>query len=83
MIVLLAMSGTLLLLLQPPLPLKGGARCPALPLSLCPRLWDERHVPMHDVEDVEVWGKGQSRKEHWPRWVGGSGSGFGSGCRWT
>ncbi len=63
----LALSGVLLVLLQPPLPLRGGARCPALPLALCPRLWDERHVPLHDVEDAEVWGAGLARKEHWPR----------------
>jgi len=66
---MLVMTGLMLLLLQPPLPLAGGARCPKLPLSLCPRLWDERHVPMHDAEDVEVWGRGLSRKEHWPRWL--------------
>ncbi|EFJ42255.1 hypothetical protein VOLCADRAFT_97706 [Volvox carteri f. nagariensis] len=65
----LALVGTLLVLLQPPLPLAGGARCPRLPLSLCPRLWDERHVPMHSAEDVEVWGRGLSRREHWPRWL--------------
>lgn len=62
-----ALTGLLLALLQPPLPLRGGARCPKLPLSLCPRLWDERHVPMHSAEDVEVWGTGLARREHWPR----------------
>ncbi|GLC46128.1 hypothetical protein PLESTB_001193000 [Pleodorina starrii] len=61
--------GALLVMLQPPMPLAGGARCPRLPLSLCPRLWDERHVPMHSAEDVEVWGRGLSRREHWPRWL--------------
>ncbi|GLI61232.1 hypothetical protein VaNZ11_003532, partial [Volvox africanus] len=67
--VALALVGALLVLLQPPLPLAGGARCPHLPLALCPRLWDERHVPMHSAEDVEVWGRGLSRREHWPRWL--------------
>eukprot|EP00798_Chlamydomonas_sp_ICE-L_P014360 gene14360-20357_t len=62
---ILVMSGVLLIVLQPPLPLRGGARCPQLPLSLCPRLWDERHVPMHNSEDVE----GFSRKEHLPPWL--------------
>ncbi len=57
-----ALVGGLLVMLQPPLPIAGGARCPRLPLSLCPRLWDERHVPMHSVEDVEVWGRGLSRR---------------------
>ena len=51
------MAGMLLVFLQPPMPLRGGARCPKLPLSLCPRLWDERHVPMHGTEDVEVRGR--------------------------
>jgi hypothetical protein len=64
-----AMTGALLLFLQPPLPMKGGARCPHLPLAFCPRLWDERHIPMHGTEDVEVWGRGLARQEHWPRWL--------------
>eukprot|EP00798_Chlamydomonas_sp_ICE-L_P021509 gene21509-28492_t len=65
---ILVMTGALLILMQPPLPIHTGARCPKLPLSLCPRLWDERHIPMHNSEDVEVWGRGLSRQEHWPRW---------------
>lgn len=51
------------------MPIRGGARCPQLPLSLCPRLWDERHIPIHGTEDVEMWGRGLSRKEHWSRWM--------------
>lgn len=54
--------GLMIALLAPPLPLAGGARCPRLPLALCPRLWDERHVPMHSAEDVEVWGLGLGRR---------------------
>lgn len=69
LLALLAMAGTLLIFLQPPMPLRGGARCPQLPLSLCPRLWDERHVPIHGTEDVEVWGRGLSRRDQWPRWM--------------
>ena len=57
----------MLVVMQPPLPIRGGARCPQLPLALCPRLWDERHVPLHEVEDVELWGRGMARKDHWPR----------------
>jgi len=68
-VAVLALSGLLLALLQPPLPLRGGAHCPKLPLALCPRLWDERHIPMREVEDVEIWGRGLARKEHWPRWL--------------
>uniref|UniRef100_A0A7S3R236 Uncharacterized protein n=1 Tax=Dunaliella tertiolecta TaxID=3047 RepID=A0A7S3R236_DUNTE len=66
---LLLMTGVLLIVLQPPLPVRGGAKCPQLPLALCPRLWDERHVPLHEPEDVEIWGRGMSRADHWPRWL--------------
>jgi hypothetical protein len=69
MLISVALGGCLLIALQPPLPLRGGARCPKLPLALCPRLWDERHVPLHDSEDAEVWGTGLARKEHWPRYA--------------
>lgn len=68
-VVLLGSVGLLLVLLQPPMPLQGGARCPHLPLSLCPRLWDERHVPLHSTEDLEVWAAGGARWQHWPRWL--------------
>lgn len=54
LIALTVMSGVVLIFLQPPMPIRGGSRCPKLPLSLCPRLWDERHIPMHGTEDVEV-----------------------------
>ena len=49
----------LLVLLRPPLPIRGGAECPpGLPLGLCPRLWDAGHVPDHELDDVAVWGEG-------------------------
>ncbi len=62
-------AGILLILLRPPLPITGGARCPKLPLALCPRLWDQRHIPMHDTDDVAIWGAGIARREHWPKWL--------------
>ncbi len=58
LLVCLVLGGGLLAALQPPLPLRGGAHCPRLPLALCPRLWDERHVPLHDSEDAEVGDEG-------------------------
>jgi hypothetical protein len=64
-----AVTGILLALLEPPLPRAGGAACPRLPFALCPRLWDQRHVPMHDADDMAIWGYGMGRKEHWPRWL--------------
>jgi hypothetical protein len=76
-VVMLGVSGVLLAMLQPPLPRIGGAACPQLPFALCPRLWDERHVPMHDADDVAVWGSGLGRREHWPRWLLVSAAGVG------
>lgn len=62
--------GALLALLAPPLPRTGGAACPPhLPFALCPRLWDERHVPLQGDDDAAVWGEGLGRREHWPRWL--------------
>eukprot|EP00879_Flechtneria_rotunda_P012843 GHRR01013409.1.p1 GENE.GHRR01013409.1~~GHRR01013409.1.p1 ORF type:complete len:1004 (+),score=317.90 GHRR01013409.1:346-3357(+) len=69
LVVMVGVSGLLLAILQPPLPRMGGAACPQLPFALCPRLWDERHVPLHDADDVAVWGSGLGRREHWPRWL--------------
>lgn len=66
---MIGVSGLVLAMLQPPLPRIGGAACPQLPFALCPRLWDERHVPMHDADDAAVWGSGLGRREHWPRWL--------------
>lgn len=69
LVAMIGVGGLLLAMLQPPLPRMGGAACPQLPFALCPRLWDERHVPMHDADDVAVWGSGLGRREHWPRWL--------------
>ena len=36
---------------------QGGARCPDnLPFGLCPRLWDEAHVPTHLRDDAAIYG---------------------------
>ncbi|PSC73750.1 no exine formation 1 [Micractinium conductrix] len=59
----------LLILLRPPLPIRGGAECPRLPMGLCPRLWDKEHVPEHELDDVSVWGDGLRRRTHWPLWA--------------
>lgn len=61
-------SGLLLALLRPPLPVRGGARCPHLPFGLCPRLWNEEHAPEHEQDDVAIYGDGLRRREHWPLW---------------
>jgi hypothetical protein len=75
--VLMASLGLLLVLLRPPLPIKGGAECPKLPLALCPRLWDASHTPEHEQDDVAVYGDGLRRREHWPLWFIVSASFFG------
>ena len=49
--------------------LQGGARCPDLPLGLCPRLWDERHIPSRDADDAAIYGAGLARKQNWPAWL--------------
>lgn len=59
----------LLMLLRPPLPIRGGAECPDLPFGLCPRLWDKEHAPEHEMDDVAVWGDGLRRRTHWPLWL--------------
>ncbi len=68
-VVLVGSLGLLLILLRPPLPIKGGGECPQLPLALCPRLWDASHTPEHEVDDVAVYGDGLRRREHWPLWM--------------
>lgn len=68
-LILTGALGGLLCVLRPPLPVQGMAKCVPLPAGLCPRLWDERHVPFHEVEDVEMYGLGLSRREHWPLWL--------------
>lgn len=55
--------------LRPPFPISGGAECPQLPFELCPRLWDERHIPNHETDDVSMYGLGLARREHWPLWM--------------
>eukprot|EP00884_Botryococcus_braunii_P004653 jgi/Botrbrau1/14189/Bobra.182_3s0122.1 len=61
-------GGALLCLLQPPLPLTFGAKCPHLPFGLCPRLWDEAHAPDHSEDDLAMYGEVMARRPHWPLW---------------
>ena len=68
-LVLTAAAGLLLMLLRPPLPVSGGAECPRLPFGLCPRLWNERHAPQHEEDDISIYGDGLRRREHWPLWL--------------
>lgn len=69
LVLLTATLGLLLAVLRPPLPITGGAKCPHLPFGLCPRLWNEAHVPEHEQDDVSIYGDGLRRREHWPLWM--------------
>jgi len=69
MVIILGSFGVLMILLRPPLPIKGGAECPNLPMALCPRLWDSRHSPDHEKDDISLYGDGIRRREHWPLWL--------------
>jgi len=57
----------IILLLEPPMPVKTGAACPKLPFGLCPRLWDSEHTPEHFHDDSEIYGE-QSRRAHYAIW---------------
>jgi hypothetical protein len=66
----LGMAGAVMLMvIRPPLPIRGGAKCPRLPFHLCPRLWDETHVPMHETDDINIYGGGLAWREHWALWL--------------
>ena len=43
--------------------------CPALPFGLCPRLWDERHVPGAEEDDAAIYSEALARRRHWPLWL--------------
>lgn len=45
-----------------------GAKCPHLPFGLCPRLWDDAHVPEHEEDELAMYGEALTRREHWPLW---------------
>jgi hypothetical protein len=66
---LLAAAAAMLAVIQPPVPVAGGPRCPRLPFHLCPRLWDETHVPRPGVDDVNLYGEGTSWRTHWALWL--------------
>ncbi|KAK9785342.1 hypothetical protein WJX73_005937 [Symbiochloris irregularis] len=70
-VVLLAGAfGLTLVLLQPPLPIQGGAECPHLPFGLCPRIWDDMHVPERLADDAAIWGDPyMAARAHWPLWL--------------
>eukprot|EP01026_Neomeris_dumetosa_P003152 TRINITY_DN10858_c1_g2_i1.p1 TRINITY_DN10858_c1_g2~~TRINITY_DN10858_c1_g2_i1.p1 ORF type:complete len:556 (-),score=45.39 TRINITY_DN10858_c1_g2_i1:41-1708(-) len=67
---ILVLAGILLLMLKPPAPIQGGSQCPDwLPFGLCPRLWDERHVPQRESDDIELYGAGYAQREKWTMWL--------------
>lgn len=49
---------------------QGGWQCPQwLPFGLCPRLWDEAHVPGAEEDDIAIYGEALARRKHWPLWM--------------
>lgn len=68
-LVALSVLSVLLIAIQPPLPIKGGAECPRLPFKLCPRIWDARHIPSHAEDDLSIWETGQLDRAHYPAWL--------------
>ena len=65
----LGLAGAVLALVQPPFPRTGGAYCPRLPFQLCPRLWNEGHVPEHEQDDVDIYGELLGTRSHWAKWL--------------
>ena len=65
----LGLAAAVLALVQPPFPVVGGAYCPRLPFRLCPRLWDEGHVPEHEQDDVDIYGEVLGPRSHWAKWL--------------
>ncbi|CAG9466123.1 unnamed protein product [Pedinophyceae sp. YPF-701] len=68
-VTLVGVIGALLVLLRPPLPVHGGAKCPHLPFGLCPRLWDASHVPDNQIDDYAIYGPAMGVRRHWPLWL--------------
>ena len=62
-------AAAMLAVIKPPFPVTGGPKCPRLPFHWCPRLWDETHVPMSTVDDINLYGEGTSWREHWALWA--------------
>lgn len=49
---------------------QGGAECPHLPFGLCPRIWDDAHVPERLADDAAIWGDPyMAARAHWPLWL--------------
>lgn len=50
--------------------LQGGAECPHLPFGLCPRIWDEAHLPERLADDAAIYGDPfLASRVHWPLWL--------------
>ena len=49
--------------------MQGFAVCPNLPFGLCPRLWDEEHMPEADEDDARLYGSDESGSNPGAAWL--------------
>ena len=48
---------------------QGFAVCPNLPFGLCPRLWDEAHMPEADEDDAGLYGSDSAGSNTEAAWL--------------
>ncbi len=49
--------------------MQGFAVCPNLPFGLCPRLWDEEHMPEADEDDARLYGSDEPGSNPGAAWL--------------
>ncbi len=49
--------------------MQGSAVCPNLPFGLCPRLWDEEHMPEADEDDARLYGNDEPGSNPGAAWL--------------
>lgn len=49
--------------------MQGFAVCPNLPFGLCPRLWDEAHMPEADADDARLYGSDSAGSAPGAAWL--------------
>jgi len=49
--------------------MQGFAVCPNLPFGLCPRLWDEEHMPEADEDDARLYGSDETGSNPGAAWL--------------
>lgn len=49
--------------------MQGFAVCPNLPFGLCPRLWDEAHMPEAEADDASLYGSDSAGSNPAAAWL--------------